>query len=84
MNEPDPSRNVLDYATTSKWGAGMPFLSNSQARMISASVVFVGATVLGSHQDKDTVILGVLLGLLALAAFALEYVRSWRGGGAAR
>ena len=58
-------------------------MSNSQARMISASVLFVGAVIL-SVSREDTAIIGVVLGLLALAAFALEYVRSWRGGGDAR
>jgi hypothetical protein len=76
VNEPE-SKSVLDYATPSKSGGGMP-LSNSQARMISASVMFVGATIL-SVSRQDTVVIGIPLGLLALGAFTVEYVRSWRG-----
>jgi hypothetical protein len=59
----------------------MHFLSNGQARMISASVLFVGATIL-SVSRQDTAVIGVPLGLIALGAFTVEYVRSWRGGGA--
>ncbi len=81
MNEPDAGKSVLDYATPPKRGVGMSFLTNSQARMISASVVFVGATILAVSR-QDTVIIGVPIGLFGLAAFMLEYVRSWRGGGA--
>jgi hypothetical protein len=78
MNEPDSEKRVLDYAAPSTRGDGVSFPGNGQARMISVSVLFVGATVLAVSR-RDTEIIGILLGLLSLAALTMEYARSLRG-----
>ena len=78
MNEPDPQKDVLDYATPKARGGGAASAGEGRARMIGAAVMFVGAGILMGNREDVLVIVGMALGLLALVAFALEYRRSWR------
>ena len=78
MNELDPEKDVLDYATPKARGGGDSSGREGRARMIGAAVMFAGAGILMGNREDVLVIVGMALGLLALVAFTLEYRRSWR------
>ena len=78
MNESDPQKEVLDYATPKARGGESSSAREGRARMIGSAVMFVGAGILMGNREDVLVIVGMALGLLALVAFALEYRRSWR------
>ncbi len=78
MNERDPQKDVLDYATPAARGGGDSSGREGRARMVGAAVMFVGAGVLMGSREEVLVFFGLALGLLALVAFAVEYRRSWR------
>src|SRR5687768_3929488 len=77
VNESDPQKDVLDYATPKARGGGPSSAGEGRARMIGAAVMFAGAGILMGNREDVLVTIGLALGLLALVAFALEYRRSW-------
>jgi len=78
VNESDPQKDILDYATPKALGGGPSSPGEGRARMIGSAVMFVGAGILMGNREDLLVFVGLALGLLALVAFTLEYRRSWR------
>ncbi len=80
MRESDVSAPVLEYAApTTHSSRAEASRSGAHSRMISSSIIFVGAVILAVSR-RDAVVIGVALGIASLAMFMIEYVRSWRSG----
>ena len=78
VNESNPQKDVLDYAAPKARGGAESSAREGRARMIGVAVMFVGAGILMGNREDVLVLVGLALGLFALIAFAVEYVRSWR------
>jgi len=53
VNESDPQKDILDYATPKALGGGPSSPGEGRARMIGSAVMFVGAGILMGNREAD-------------------------------